>query len=95
MAQQKMCSEQANRLRDVLGDSADNPTFIETLPRLGYRFIAPIEGPATQEVTVLQGTHKKSATSGANNAWGLTSGRTTENICTCVQAMTVPGKWSV
>lgn len=31
-----------NRLRDVLGDHAQNPCFIETLPRRGYRFIAPI-----------------------------------------------------
>lgn len=30
------------KLRDVLGDSADNPRFIETLPRRGYRFIAPV-----------------------------------------------------
>jgi TolB-like protein/DNA-binding winged helix-turn-helix (wHTH) protein/Flp pilus assembly protein TadD len=30
------------KLRDVLGDSADNPRFIETLPRRGYRFIAPL-----------------------------------------------------
>jgi Tol biopolymer transport system component/DNA-binding winged helix-turn-helix (wHTH) protein len=32
-----------NRLRDTLGDSADSPRFIETLPRRGYRFVAPIE----------------------------------------------------
>ena len=32
-----------NRLREALGDSADNPRFIETLPRRGYRFIAPVE----------------------------------------------------
>lgn len=32
------------RLRDALGDSADNPVFIETLARRGYRFIAPVEG---------------------------------------------------
>src|SRR5579863_1335131 len=31
------------RLRSVLGDSADNPTFIETVPKRGYRFIAPVE----------------------------------------------------
>lgn len=31
------------RLRDALGDSADNPRFLETLPRRGYRFIAPVE----------------------------------------------------
>ena len=33
------------RLREALGDSADNPTFIETLPRRGYKFIAPVESP--------------------------------------------------
>jgi TolB-like protein len=32
-----------NKLRDLLGDSAQSPRFIETLPRLGYRFIgAPV-----------------------------------------------------
>jgi len=30
------------RLRDALGDSADVPRFVETLPRRGYRFIAPV-----------------------------------------------------
>src|SRR4026209_1587809 len=30
------------RLRDALGDSADVPRFIETLPRRGYRLIAPV-----------------------------------------------------
>ena len=30
------------KLRAALGDSADNPRFIETLPRRGYRFIAPV-----------------------------------------------------
>ncbi len=32
-----------NRLREALHDSADAPRFIETLPRRGYRFIAPVE----------------------------------------------------
>jgi DNA-binding winged helix-turn-helix (wHTH) protein len=31
-----------NKLREALGDSAENPRFIETLPRRGYRFIAPV-----------------------------------------------------
>jgi DNA-binding winged helix-turn-helix (wHTH) protein/Tol biopolymer transport system component len=33
------------RLRDALGDSAENPRFVETLARRGYRFIAPVEAP--------------------------------------------------
>jgi DNA-binding winged helix-turn-helix (wHTH) protein/tetratricopeptide (TPR) repeat protein len=32
----------ANKLRAVLGDSADDPRFVETVPRRGYRFIAPV-----------------------------------------------------
>jgi TolB-like protein/DNA-binding winged helix-turn-helix (wHTH) protein len=35
------------RLREVLGDSAATPRFIETLPRRGYRFIAPVEDDGT------------------------------------------------
>jgi len=34
-----------NKLRDLLGDSARSPRFVETLPRLGYRFIAPVIKP--------------------------------------------------
>jgi TolB-like protein/Tfp pilus assembly protein PilF len=33
-----------SRIREVLGDSAENPRFIETLSRRGYRFIAPVNG---------------------------------------------------
>ena len=33
-----------NRVREALGDDADNPRFIETLPQRGYRFIGPV-GP--------------------------------------------------
>jgi Tol biopolymer transport system component len=33
-----------NKLRDALRDSADSPRFVETIPRRGYRFIAPLEG---------------------------------------------------
>lgn len=32
-----------NKLREVLGDSASNPRFVETLPRRGYRFLGSVE----------------------------------------------------
>src|ERR1700682_1114996 len=38
-----------NKIREALGDSADNPRFVETLARRGYRFIAPVGYPATPE----------------------------------------------
>jgi serine/threonine protein kinase len=31
------------RLREALGESAENPLYIETLPRRGYRFVAPVQ----------------------------------------------------
>ena len=33
-----------NKLREALSDSAENPKYVETLPRRGYRFIAPVDG---------------------------------------------------
>src|SRR6266516_324709 len=33
-----------NKIREVLGDSAENPRFVETLSRRGYRFVAPVNG---------------------------------------------------
>src|SRR5438093_7058444 len=41
-----------NRLREALGDSAENPRFIETLPKRGYRFIAPIH-PIVREAAAV------------------------------------------
>jgi Tol biopolymer transport system component/DNA-binding winged helix-turn-helix (wHTH) protein len=34
-----------NKIREALGDSAESPRWIETLPRRGYRFIGPVENP--------------------------------------------------
>jgi len=38
-----------NKLREALGDNADTPRYIETLPRRGYRFIAPVTTPKPAE----------------------------------------------
>src|ERR1700724_4269881 len=55
------------RVREALGDSAEMPRYIETLPRRGYRFIGPVEREEAQtppssaeavrpgEVSVVQG----------------------------------------
>lgn len=40
------------RLREALGDSSATPRFIETVPRRGYRFIAPLQELSTPEQTV-------------------------------------------
>ena len=36
------------QIRDALGDSAERPLYVQTVPRRGYRFIAPVEGPADE-----------------------------------------------
>jgi Tol biopolymer transport system component/DNA-binding winged helix-turn-helix (wHTH) protein len=40
-----------HRLREALGDSADVPVYIETVPRRGYRFIAPVLVGADSQLT--------------------------------------------
>src|SRR5438445_8394372 len=38
-----------HKLRSALGDSAENPRLVETLPRRGYRFIAAVDGAVAEE----------------------------------------------
>jgi DNA-binding winged helix-turn-helix (wHTH) protein len=38
-----LVNKAVNKIRDVLGDSASSPLFVETLPRRGYRFLVPVE----------------------------------------------------
>lgn len=49
-----------NRLREALGDDADSPRYIETLPRRGYQFVAPLKQPVPIEVTVSVAEEKQS-----------------------------------
>jgi DNA-binding winged helix-turn-helix (wHTH) protein/tetratricopeptide (TPR) repeat protein len=44
-----------NRLREALDDSADQPRFIETVPRRGYRFIGPVAHEGATEVSPVDG----------------------------------------
>ena len=48
-----------NKIREALGDSAENPLFVETLARRGYRFIAPVGysvAPATTQTPQVAAT---------------------------------------
>jgi len=47
-----------NRLREVLGDSAESPRFIETIPRRGYRFIGTVEALQSDPVLSTVATPK-------------------------------------
>src|ERR1700733_1804205 len=44
------------RLRDCLPDTAEKPLWIETIPRRGYRFIAPVEKQTIPPPEALQNT---------------------------------------
>src|SRR5687767_10040906 len=50
-----------NRLRTALGDEADNPRFIETLERRGYRFIAPVAAVDVPTSTAAPATPERTA----------------------------------
>ena len=45
------------RLRETLGDEAETPRYIETLPRRGYRFIAPVHRRSGVEEQLKQPTN--------------------------------------
>jgi TolB-like protein/Tfp pilus assembly protein PilF len=42
-----------NKLRESLADSAEDPRYIETLPRRGYRFMAPVSKPTRSHLTMI------------------------------------------
>ena len=60
------------RLRDALGDSAENPRFVETLARRGYRFVAPVEFPSV-ETDGAQASSVRDTTvpTAARSRWGM------------------------
>jgi cholera toxin transcriptional activator len=50
-----------NKLRDALGDVANNPRFVETLARRGYRFIAPVRAEYAERGTQQAGATDQSS----------------------------------
>ena len=57
----KSLNTTVNKLREALGDSAENPRFVQTLHRRGYRFIAPVEGIAQESLAVPEAAHADAA----------------------------------
>jgi Tol biopolymer transport system component/DNA-binding winged helix-turn-helix (wHTH) protein len=55
-----------NKLRDALGDSAENPRFVETLAKRGYRFIAPVKAIDSQ---ILLAAGARSHARAGGNFW--------------------------
>jgi DNA-binding winged helix-turn-helix (wHTH) protein len=60
-----------NKLRQALGDSTDNPVYVETIPRRGYCFMAPLEfsdvaAPAAAVAVELSGTPRLAAAENAH-----------------------------
>ncbi len=59
-----------NRVREALSDNAATPQYIETVPRRGYRFIAPVAGiPQIEEPTVVNlGSTERPARPGSHKS---------------------------
>lgn len=58
-----------NKLRQVLGDSADQPQYIETLPGKGYRFDAPIQRSANLNVLEIAARSPARAKAAQSRSW--------------------------
>jgi Tol biopolymer transport system component/DNA-binding winged helix-turn-helix (wHTH) protein len=59
------------RLRDALGDSADNPRFVETLARRGYRFLAPVNGAPLEDGPAKETAAVTTAIPKRNRRWWI------------------------
>ena len=60
-----------NRVREALGDSAENPRFVETLPKRGYRFIGQVEGPPRADSTQSQPAVDGQQNGNAGRGWKI------------------------
>ncbi len=66
------------KLRDCLGDTADHPRFVETIPKRGYRFLAPVE-PVVRRGLARDGTSADTGGSDGSRlrrTWWLAAGAT-------------------
>jgi hypothetical protein len=59
------------KLREAIGDSAENPRFIETVPRRGYRFIAPVTVASTVGTEAAERSNGEPAAHAPASRWRL------------------------
>jgi Tol biopolymer transport system component/DNA-binding winged helix-turn-helix (wHTH) protein len=62
------------KLREVLGDSADKPLYIETVPKRGYRFIAPVSMALATESPSYPATNQQPAVGDSEETLARTNG---------------------
>ncbi|MFY9725753.1 MAG: winged helix-turn-helix domain-containing protein [Bryobacteraceae bacterium] len=91
-----------NRIRDALGDSAENPRFVETLPRRGYRFIAPVQELAVMDAMPVTNSHTEGVTqespAGPTSSTRALAGKRTLLAAAAAMALAAvlywnPGNW--
>ncbi len=80
-----------HKLREALGDSADNPQFIQTLPRRGYRFIAPLQPAATDRM--VESAAGGTTTTGARGRLKWIAGGLVLAGMTAAPVLYQPGWW--
>ena len=80
-----------NKIREALGDSSENPRFVETLPRRGYRFIGPITANGTAAAGVAHVAETRS-TGGAESA-ARTRGLLAVALLGMVVLLVLAGYW--
>ncbi|MBI3406007.1 MAG: winged helix-turn-helix domain-containing protein [Acidobacteria bacterium] len=80
-----------NKLREALGDSADNPRYVETLPRRGYRFIAPVHSEAHSETVGV----RASGNGNGNDAGAVVENRMSPRLRPPAIAETTPAKRAI
>ena len=68
-----------NKIREALDDSAESPRFVETLPRRGYRFIAPVDGAgeksAAGQCVSANASYKVESTPRVGKRWNIAAAR--------------------
>jgi DNA-binding winged helix-turn-helix (wHTH) protein len=70
------------KIRIALGDSAENPRFVETMPRRGYRFIAPVDGHSDLKPDTALPVPKRWGKFAANWAWLAVGSAALILVCT-------------